>query len=230
MGAFVTTRWSLVLRASQAEPAARAALEELCRLYHPAVLAFLRRNGQTREAAEDQAQQFFAELLQARSYEQADPERGRFRNYLLTLLRRSLGHERERAQALKRGGGQASGSEGEFELERLTADDSPDRAFARGWALSVLDRAQQRLGDEMDVAGRSKLYRDLREFLAETPDGDDYRRVAELHAMRPNTVAVAVHRLRLRLRELVREELSETVDGSEQLEQEMEAWRAALRD
>ena len=97
------------------------------------------------------------------------------------------------------------------------------------WMNQMLDRygdqGLQIIGVNVD---KERVLAD--EFLAETPDGDDYRRVAELHAMRPNTVAVAVHRLRLRLRELVREELSETVDGSEQLEQEMEAWRAALRD
>lgn len=231
MGSFETTRWSLVLRA-RGEPAdARAALEILCRTYRPPVLAYIRSRGYTADAAEDLAQTFFAYFLEDAWHAKADPARGRFRSFLLTALKRFLIDAHAESRALKRGGG--------YHFESLEAEtnadgasqaggESPERVFERDWAVAVLDAAIQRLRVEAEHAGKLALFERLSEFLVERPDEADYARAAAELNLRRNTLAVAVHRMRHRLRELVREELTETTAGRDELECELRELRAAL--
>ncbi|HEX7368895.1 MAG TPA: sigma-70 family RNA polymerase sigma factor [Rhodanobacteraceae bacterium] len=230
MSRFETTRWSVVLRARGEAGDARTALEQLCRTYRPPVLAFVRYRGYAADAAEDLTQAFFTRFLERAWYSSADPERGRFRSFLLTALKRFLIDSDAEAAALKRGGGIR------FEALDDNADncvdeagETPEAAFEREWAHAVLGVAFARLRDEAEQAGKLELFWCLSEFLAERPDETGYARVAEELHLRRNTLAVAVHRMRHRLRDLVREELMETTSNQTELEEELRTLRGALQ-
>ena len=229
MGRFETTRWSVVLRARGEAGDARAALEQLCRTYRPPVLAFVRFRGYSADAAEDLTQAFFARFLERAWYSSADPQRGRFRSFLLTALKRFLIDSDAEAATLKRGGA--------FRFELLDDDtgcpdptgDTPDAAFEREWAHAVLRAALARLREEAEQAGKLELFRRLGEFLIERPDEAEYAHAAEDLHLRRNTLAVAVHRMRHRLRELVREELMETTSNRTELEEELRTLRGSMQ-
>ena len=208
MERFETTRWSLVL-AAQADPVrSRRALETLCETYRSPVLAYIRSHGSPADEAEDLTQAFFARFVERADHAHADPVRGRFRAFLLTALKNFLTDAHDRAHAAKRGGYavvHSLDSQVESMQGGALADEAetPERAFDRAWARTVLQTALNRLRDEADAAGKSVLFAHLREFLIERPDEADYARVAQALSLRRNTLAVAVHRLRRRLRELV---------------------------
>jgi RNA polymerase sigma-70 factor (ECF subfamily) len=226
MGGFATTRWSLILEARAQSTDARAALSQLCSAYRAPVLAFVRQRGMQREQAEDLTQEFFEHFLAERIHQGADPERGRFRSYLLAALRHFLSDRSAAAATIKRGGGFSH--ESMDESHDLAGDDTPERAFERRWALTVLARAMDRLRQEAEEAGKRALFDGLQEFLLEQPSRDDYERVSEKLGMRRNTLAVAVHRMRERLRELVRAELADTVTEAREVEAELGALRQVL--
>lgn len=228
MGRFDTTRWSLVLQARGEPVDARRALEALCRTYRPPVLAYVRSRGYPADAAEDLTQTFFVRFLERSWHSSADPERGHFRAFLLTALKRFLIDADVEARALKRGGA--------FRFESIEDDgpgqgvdeEAPDRVFEREWACTVLSAAFARLRDEAELAGRLPLFDRLSEFLVESPDEADYARAADELQMRRNTLAVAVHRLRHRLQDLVRAELAETTSSPAGLEEELQALRGSI--
>ena len=225
---FATTRWSVILEARGASGDARRALQDICAAYRLPVLAYIRRHGPAGEA-EDLAQSFFARLLETRWDANADPARGRFRAFLLTALKRFLANEAAAAAACKRGGNQ----------HRVDYDDvagylaapeteSPEQVFHRAWAMTVLERAHERLRDETAAAGRQALFAALAPHLGETVDNSAYRLMGEELGMRPNTVAVAMHRLRHRLRQLVWDELADQTDSEAGLQDELRVLRDAL--
>ena len=211
---FHTTSWSLILRAGAGGAGAGAALDALCRTYRPPVLAYARAHVRAQGEAEDLTQAFFAYLLEQRLAARADPERGRFRAFLLTALKHFLAGQYARATAQCRGGG----------VEVLTLDeveppddDGPEQAFEREWAQTVLREALARLHAEAQRADKEALFQRLRPFLLELPGEDEYAAIAAELGLRPNTLAVAVHRLRARLQDLVRAVVADTVsDRSEE--------------
>lgn len=220
MSRFDTTRWSLVLKARGDSSEARAALDVLCRTCRPAVLAYVRSRGYPADAAEDLTQGFFLKFIDQAWHAGADSGRGRFRAYLLTMLRRHLVRAEREAHALKRGGGAFLEP---FDEANATAagDDTPERSFERAWAITVLSHALARLRGEADQVGKRPLFDALRQFLMDRPDETEYTRVAQELGMRVNTLAVAVHRLRHRLRELVEAELADTTSSHDDLETEL---------
>jgi len=228
MSRFDTTRWSLVLKARADAPDARAALEALCRLYRPPVVAYVRGRGYPPDVADDLAQAFFAQFIEKAWHAGADPTRGRFRAYLLTALKRHLIDDTTAAHAQKRGGGQLHESLDADGSAQPVGDDSPERAFERAWALALLQSAIVRLQAEAEDAGKGALFVALREFLVEAPDEADYARAAQALGLRRNTLAVAVHRLRHRLRELVQAELAQTTSNENEFDEEVRALRASL--
>ena len=225
MTAFATTRWSLILESRSDSVSAREALEQLCGAYRGPVLAYVRHRGYGREEAEDLTQEFFAHFLAERIHHAADPARGRFRAYLLGALRYFLADQATARSAQKRGGGARHEALGELELE---GGDQPERVFERHWALTVMQRALTRLRAEAEAAGKEALFDELRDFLVEQPSTDDYERVCARLGMRRNTLAVAVHRMRHRLRDLIRAELSDTVLAPEDVDAELGALREVL--
>ncbi|MHC4858888.1 MAG: RNA polymerase sigma factor [Planctomycetota bacterium] len=229
---FHTTRWSVVLAAGSRETAeSREALAALCETYWFPLYAYARRRTGSRDRAEDLTQGFFAELLEKGWVATADPGRGRFRAFLLTALKRHMGHAAERERALKRGGGRPplrldfEDGERRYSLEPVH-DLTPDRVFERRWALTLLDRVLGRLGEEMEKGGRAEAFAALRTYL--TGEGPAHRETAKRLGMSEGAVKTAVHRLRRRYRELLRAEIAETVAEPAEVDDEIRHLLGAL--
>lgn len=224
MTRFATTQWSVILRGHGSQAEARAALEAICTHYRQPVLGYIREHGFSAADAEDLTQDFFARLLEQRWDIRADPQRGRFRTFVLSVLRHFLANEWASRGAGKRGG-QLTRVDFDDALQAVAANSTPEREFNRLWMLTVVDRARRRLADEARSGGREAMFDALSGFLMEAPDAHDYGNVGQALGLKPNTVAVHVHRLRQRLRELIRDELADTVVDAESLDAEMQALR-----
>jgi RNA polymerase sigma-70 factor (ECF subfamily) len=234
-GGFATTRWSVVVAAgAQSTTAAKQALERLCQAYWQPVYAFIRRTGHEQEDARDLTQNFFVDLIADKSIGRADPDRGRFRSFLLGALKHFLADARDRANARKRGGGckfvplDTVLAEERYGA-RPSADGSPDREYDRAWALSVLDRALQRLREEFVLSGRESLFDGLKGFLSGDKPSPSFATVAVRLRMTEGAAKMTVTRLRQRFRALVRQELAHTVLTSEELDEELREFTAILR-
>jgi RNA polymerase sigma-70 factor (ECF subfamily) len=209
-----------------AEPAARHALEELCQAYWPPLFSFIRRQGYTPHDAQDLTQGFFAWLLASHHLGVADPERGKFRSFLLIRLKHFLSDERKRAHAQKRGGGQpilsleAGVAEGE-ERETAASDLTPEQVFDRRWAFMVLERSVARLRQEYAAADRIKLFELLRYSSMGESDGPAYADAAAALGLTESAVKSAAHRLRQRHRQLLREEIAQTVAAPADIDEEL---------
>jgi RNA polymerase sigma-70 factor (ECF subfamily) len=232
---FHTTRWSLVLAAGQPEStASREALSTLCRIYWYPLYAYARRQVSHAEA-EDLTQGFFAQLLEKDYLRVADPERGKFRSFLLTAFKHFLSKERDRAGALKRGGGSQvlplDFQTGEERYSREPAHQAtPERIFERRWALALLDRVLARLREEFEQGGKQRLFECLKFCLTgEKNPGKSYEELGEELAMTEGAIKIAVHRLRRRYQELLREEIAQTVATPEDVEEELRDLFEAVR-
>jgi RNA polymerase sigma-70 factor (ECF subfamily) len=231
---FATTRWSVVLKVGRNDTTrSQAALEQLCRNYWPPLYAYVRRLGHSPENAQDLTQEFFARLLGQNVVAKADPERGRFRSFLLASLKNFLAHEREKARAQKRGGRVQivpldRGAAETTCVQSVAAEDTPDKAYDRQWALSLLDLTLRRLRKEYSDCGRDDLFLVLKDTLSGGRSGIPYRELGVRLAMSEGAVKVAAHRLRQRYREALREEIASTVSGPEEVEEELRHLFAAL--
>jgi RNA polymerase sigma factor (sigma-70 family) len=232
--AFVTTHWSVVLQAQGQSPAAREALEKICQSYWPPLYAFVRRQGHNREEAEDLTQEFFARLLERHDFDVVRREKGRLRSYLLASLKHLLANERHRASALKRGQGRRPISFDEVPeptrarlepLETLTAD----QIYERRWALTVLEQVLLRIGEEYRTTGKTDLFERLKQLLDDQPGRLSQAEIARELAMTENAVKQAFHRLRVRYRELLREQIAHTVATPGEIEDELRHLIAILK-
>ena len=231
-----TTHWSVVLQAGKGDsPAASAALEELCRTYWYPIYAYVRRQGHSSEDARDLVQGFFAELLAKGFPRGATPERGKFRSFLLASLRNFLVDQHRQASAAKRGGGRFA-----ISLEQAQAEErfclephhnlTPERLYERAWARTLLDRARSRLRQEYSAAGKAHLYFALKDFpLAGKSERSFQQAATELEMTVPGLKS-AVHRLRARYRDLVREEVAQTVADPAELKEEARHLIAVISD
>jgi RNA polymerase sigma factor (sigma-70 family) len=230
---FTTTRWSVVLAAGDAaSPECRQALEVLCEGAWYPLYAYARRSGRREEDAKDLVQGFFAVLLARGALGVADPERGRFRDFLLASFRNHMRNEHARASAQKRGGGRKPLSfdrvdpEGRYRLEPAH-EDTPERAFLRAWALEVLERALAGLREGYEAKGKSELFAALAPCLTGADDRSHASR-AEALGMTEGAVRVAVHRLKQRYRAALREEIAGTLGEDGAIEDEIRALFEAL--
>jgi RNA polymerase sigma-70 factor (ECF subfamily) len=233
---FATTHWSVVQAAIVAGPSpeSRDALAALCEVYWYPLYGFLRSRGASREDAQDMTQAFFAGVLEKNGLRNADRTKGRFRAFLLTALKNFAANAYDKASAKKRGGGVAPLSmefdtaEGRLQLEPPTTE-TPEKLFDRRWALTLLDRVLVRIRTEMCAAGKQAQFNALSTYLA----GDRARSYAETAAelsMSEAAVKVAVHRLRRRYRDVLREEISHTVSAPEDIDDELRhLWSAVSR-
>ena len=232
---FDTTRWSLVLAAGSENTSSslRLSLAELCEIYWYPLYAFLRRRGFSAQDAEDSVQGFFARFLEKNYLAVVSPEKGKFRSYLLGALKHFLANESDRKRAGKRGGGRKTvslefeGAEKRYGLHpghELT----PERIFDRNWALALLDRVLTRLREERCAAGKAELFDRLVVFLDGASDTPSRGEVATEFGMSEGAVKVAVHRLRGRYREILKEEVAGTLAGPEETEEEIRYLLAAL--
>jgi RNA polymerase sigma factor (sigma-70 family) len=233
---FATTRWTVVLAAGRkSTPQGDMALEELCRIYWFPLYAYVRRQGHSKEDAEDLTQAFFARFLEKNYLEGLSSERGRFRAFLLAALKHFLANEWDRANRQKRGGGVAPLSldwqDAETRYQIDPADHlSPDRLFDRAWAVALLERVITRLRDECATEGRADLFEHLKPFLTVGKSAIPYAQAAAELGLTEGAVRVAVHRLRRRYRDLLREEITQTLVEPAQVEEEMRALFAAFAD
>jgi len=231
---FATTRWTVVLTAGDRRaPQADAALEELCRTYWYPLYAYVRRHGHSREDAEDLTQAFFARLLEKNYLDGISSDGGKFRAFLLVAVKRFLANEWDRANRQKRGGGVAPLSldwqDADTRYQINPADDlSPDKLYDRAWAVTVLERVITRLREENSTDGKAKIYAQLQRFLMVGKDDISYGHTAAVLQLSEGAVRVAVHRLRRRYRELLREEIGQTLSDPAQAEEEMRVLFNAL--
>lgn len=226
---FETTQWGQVLAASGDTPEAAEALSALCRTYWPPLYAFIRRWGHGPEDAADLTQDFFAELLRREDLKGVDPARGRFRSFLLACCRNFLCKDRRREAA--RGPAPVSIDSGDAERRyRMEPADalSPDQAYDRRWALTVLERALDVLRDDYGRTGKAALFEALEPTLTGDPLTGGYAEAAGTLGMSEGAVQVAVHRLRRRYREAIRALIAETVDDPGQVDDELRDLFAAF--
>lgn len=232
---FATTQWSLVVAANQdaaSQTHAQKALEELCRAYWYPLYVFVRNRGYSPTDAEDLTQAFFTRLIETRGFASADPERGRFRSYLLGALKHFLAHDWEKKKAKKRGGDVAFleldslQPEARYAVEPAYCDD-PDAEFNRQWAQESIARAIETLRVKFAAKGKGEFF----ELLKGSLTGEEPHRSesAERIGMTEGAVKVAVHRLRREFRELLRGEIAETVADSSEIDDEMRHLVDALR-
>ncbi|CAN5672506.1 hypothetical protein BH23PSE2_BH23PSE2_08810 [soil metagenome] len=226
MARFNTTRWSLIADACSEGDQVRPALEQVCRDYRPPVLAYVRGHGHGRDDAEDLTQEFFARFIEQGWYSVATPERGRFRALLLTALRRFVQNADAHRHAQKRGGDIRL--VGLDEGDEPAASGSPEQAFMQGWLAILLERARSRLHEEYKGSGRTALFDQLWPCIDGRAGSDELQAIAERLGQRRNTVAVHLHRMRKRLRQLIRLELLATVGSREDLEAELDELRLGL--
>lgn len=227
MSGAMTTRWSLVLAARGLNADGRDALGELCENYRPVILAFFRRQDDP-QLAEDRTQAFLLHFLENGLHARADASRGTFRAFLFTSVRNHWHEAMRREGARKRQGGSEAGEA--VLAEMASPDPGPEQQFDRDWALNVFARAQAQLRHEATSAGRAALFDAVQGFLLEAPEPSDYTRIGAAMAMPANTVAVAVKRLRERVRALVQQELGDTLPPGSDLAVEMNWLRQSLRN
>lgn len=232
--AFATTHWSVVLTARGESAAAKEALEKLCRTYWWPLYGFVRRNGYKPEEAQDLTQGFFALLLERRDLDVVRQEKGRLRSYLLVSLKNFLAKARRRELAVKRGEGRALVPLDEL-LARERADLEPvdnltaDRIYERRWALTLLEQVLTRLEGEYRSAGNAKLFDCLQEFLSDEPGRRSQAEAAAELGMTENALKQAFHRLRQRYRELLRDEIAQTVALPGDVEDELRHFISVLQ-
>lgn len=224
----------MVLSAGRkSSPQSDRALGELCQAYWYPLYAYVRRQGHTKEDAEDLVQAFFARFLEKNYLEGLSAERGRFRAFLLASLKHFLANEWDKSQRQKRGGGaQHLSLDWQSADERYHLDPpdtaSPDRAFDREWALALLEQVITRLREESVAAGRTSLFERAKGYLMVGESAIPYAQAAKELEMDEGAVRVAVHRLRKRYRELLREEIAQTLSDPAQVAEELRSLQAAL--
>jgi RNA polymerase sigma-70 factor (ECF subfamily) len=224
---FATTHWNVVLSAGHPESAEAAqALETLCRTYWYPLYAYVRRAGRSAEDAQDLTQAFFAHLLRQDFLGGVGPEKGRFRSFLLACLNHFLSDERDRAQAAKRGRGQPPISLDADLAERRYRQDptdglTPQTAYERRWASTLLGRAQIRLTEDYAAAGKTDLLLRLQEFPLGERGESSFRDCAVRFGLSESALKSAVQRMRRRYREFVREEVAHTVNDPAEVEAEI---------
>jgi RNA polymerase sigma-70 factor (ECF subfamily) len=232
---FVTTRWTNVLAAGRkSSPQADLALEELCRVYWYPLYAYVRRHGHSKEDAEDLTQAFFERFLQKNYLEGLSSERGRFRAFLLASLKHFLANEWDRAGCQKRGAHATHLSldwrdaDTRYQLD-LRDDLAPDKLYDRAWAVALLERVVARLGGECAAEGKAEAFAQLKPLLMADKSAISYPQAAASLGISEEAARVAVHRLRRRYRELLRDEIAQTLAEPAQVEEEMRALFAAFR-
>lgn len=230
---FGATRWTLVIQTSdENEDKRREALESLCEMYWYPLYAFVRRVGHSPHTAEDLTQEFLARFVERGDFGKIDRERGKLRSYMIGALKNFLTNERENHRSLKRGGGELPISIDQQQAEQWygsePADDiTPEKLYDRRWALIVLQKVIDGIRRDYAARGKERDFDVLEKFLTWN-SGESYEQAAELLGKNPNAVKVAVHRLRKRYRDLLREEIAQTVGPEEDVDEELKSLFMAL--
>jgi DNA-directed RNA polymerase specialized sigma24 family protein len=221
-----TTRWTLIRAARvPGSPEADAALASLCEIYWYPVYAFIRRSGSSPDDARDLTQAFFTRVIEKNYFGDAREERGRFRSFLLTAVRHFLSNERDAAHALKRGGGQLPISLQMDDGERVYAiepveHETPERTYERKWAHEVMAQAMKAVESRYAASDRRPVFLALRPFLTGDNPGS-FGDLATTLGTTEGALRVAAHRLRQQFASALRETIAETVERSEDVDDEL---------
>lgn len=232
--AFTTTHWSVVISASRPEPERdEEALEKLCRGYWYPIYVFLRRIGWTAHDAEDLTQAFFERVLQKDYLRAVDRSKGKFRCFLLAMLRHFLANHRRDARAQKRGGGFQfvcldDGAADEIDLCPASGGATAEQSFDRQWAMTLLEQVIARLREEYHDTGKAVLFDELKVFITRDKTAESYANLAVKLNTTEAALKMAVSRLRRRYGELLRAEIARTVSEPGDVEDELRALFAAL--
>lgn len=225
---FHTTRWTIVLKARGTAPEARAALSDLCEAYYTPVLRFLKREGKTKDEAEELTQSFFARLLSQNSIQSADPAKGRFRSYLLGALKHFLAEHRRNQSRLKRGGNaphqslDAPESETSPGLQLPDPGSSiPDSYFDREWALALMDRGLKTVETAFEKSGKSLHFETFKPWLVGEVSSLSQADAASILNISPGAVKVSIHRLRKDFADAIRSEIAQTVNTPGEISEEL---------
>jgi len=232
--AFVTTHWSVVVTAGRNDTVrAHDALAKLCQTYWYPLYAYVRRRGRSPEDAQDLTQEFFARLLERNWLGRADQEKGRFRSFLLSAMNHFLADEWDKARAQKRGGGltplplQFDTAETRYGHEPADPT-TPEQNFERRWALTLLETVLGRLRSEYEQEGRAELFAALHPCLVGDRTAQPYAELAVTLGISEGTVKAAVHRLRQRYRQILRDEIAQTVAEPGEVDEELRHLFAVL--
>jgi DNA-directed RNA polymerase specialized sigma24 family protein len=224
---FHTTRWTRVCLAKVASDDGRMALSELCEAYYEPVIAFLRCELRDADAAREMSHAFFEQMLRGGRIYKADPARGKFRSYLLGAVKHFLSHHREAAARMKRGGGM---TEAPLEEAAAVPDGalSPDAAFERQWAVTVLARGMEALHAECAAEGKAEFFSRVKPLLTGDAAHGAQEEVAVACGLSVAALRMALTRLRKRLRECVKTEVAGTLEDQTLVQEEMQALLTAL--
>jgi len=239
-GVFATTRWTIVLSAGDVgneEQKARDALSELCRTYWRPIFSFVCRRGYSPEDAQDLTQDFFVMIFRNNWFQRADPNRGRFRSFLLKSLMNFLNNEAERSRAQKRGGEMKFISWDEWMAEAPSEISVPDKAFESlppevvfdlRWATTVVEQTLRRLREECESKGRLRLFETLSGYLTGQGAEASYQELSTTLGIPESAVKKQLYNLRQRYRWLLRDEVSHTVEDPAEVDEEIRHLCAAL--
>jgi len=227
---FEETQWSVVLEAARTHaPGSQSALAHLLQSYWRPLYIYARQRGSEHHDAQDAIQGFFLTLLENRALGRANPERGRFRTFLLTSLNNYLANEHRRERRIKRGG------EFEFvpmndatEFDVIDSSTPPEAEFDRQWGKALLDRALQLTENHYTRRGKEALFGGLRKFLTGAPKMPGYQIVATQLGISESSAKVEVHRLRVQFRENLRQEVACTVTEPGEIDDELHYLRRLL--
>jgi RNA polymerase sigma-70 factor (ECF subfamily) len=233
---FPSTVWIRVEEArDQSQPRSREALAELCEAYWRPVYAFIRRKGNDPDRAADLTQGFFTVLIETGALSSVTPNKGRFRSFLMAACSHFLSNQRVYERALKRGGGRAL-----ISIDQLKAEDrlgvepfhelTPERAFIRQWALTLLDRVMTRLQKEATVKGKAQLFEQLRPAILGSASTPSYQHISDSMGLSESMVRVNVHRYRTRYRVLLHDEIARTLSDPDEIEEEITTLIQALAE
>jgi RNA polymerase sigma-70 factor (ECF subfamily) len=225
---FVTTHWSVVLRARDKDSSdSEAARERLCRTYWPPLYHYLRRDGYSVDDAKDLTQEFLSRFLHREWLKHLHDQRGKFRSFLLTFLKHFLSDERDRANAQKRGGAQQLISLDACEAEERDAFGpvdglSADQIYDRRWARAVMDEAARRLREEYAARGKAELFDQLKDLQPGEHGARSYAEIGAALGVTEQAVKNAAHSFRRRYGELLRDEIAQTVADPGEVETEVQ--------
>ncbi|MCI0534841.1 MAG: RNA polymerase sigma factor [Verrucomicrobiales bacterium] len=228
---FVTTVWSVVQKAGQGDENAKAILYQT---YVYPMYCYLRRKGTSPEDAEELIQALFEKLLSVdddasvskNQLSTLEPAKGRMRTWLLSCINNLLFDELKKRRTVKRGAGNpiisldALDPESRYQIEP-TDHHTPEDDYERSWAEAVMKRAIDRLRDEFEDGKSRNRFETLKGFLLGDTEMHSYAETATLLGISEQAVKNAIFRLRRRLRELLLEEISSTVQSSDEIEDEM---------
>lgn len=223
---FEETNWWVIKKAGQPTSSeADSARDSFCQLYWGPVFDYVRRSGYSLEDSQDLTQSFFAHVLDKNYIQSATREKGKFRSFLLTLLKRFLADDRDRTDCQKRGGGRKlislDSGDTEFRSRIEPADElTPDKIFERTWTNGLLRYVLTRLREEMAAEGKEVDFEQL-EPLVTSQSEHTYAEVGQRLLWTEANVKVTVHRLRRRLGELLRSEIAKTATTTKEVEEEI---------